>query len=240
MYRTTHLDATTTRGAPLPYTFFRNDTGTDRLAVLFPGLGYRATMPLLHYTQRAFQERGADVLRLDLAYDLDPDFPRDDASRRRAWIRDDALSAYRAATRQGAYRDVILVGKSIGTLALADILADVPADVPAHVPADIPSAGLPPRTPACVWLTPLLNDASLLETVQRRLPPSLFVIGTADPLYDATRLDELAERTGRNRVIVEDADHSLEIPGDMAKTLQAMHAYLSALDGFLAGLSTTP
>jgi dienelactone hydrolase len=236
MYRTTHLDATTARGTPLPNTFFRNDAGSGVLAVVFPGLGYRATMPLLHYTQRAFQERGADVLRLDFAYDLDPAFPRDDASLRRAWIRDDALSAYRLATRQGAYRDVVLVGKSIGTLALADILADVPA----HVPARVPSAGLPPRTPACVWLTPLLNDASLLQTVHRRLPPSLFVIGTADPLYDATRLDELAERTGRNRVIVDDADHSLEIPGDMAKTLQAMHAYLSALDGFLASLSTTP
>jgi predicted alpha/beta-hydrolase family hydrolase len=230
MHRTTHLDATTPRGTVLPNTLFRNDAGSDRLAVLFPGLGYRATMPLLHYTQRALQERGVDILRLDLAYDLDPDFPREDPSARRAWIRDDALSAYHAATRQGAYRDVILVGKSIGTLALADILADIPTDIATAEP--------PPGTPACVWLTPLLNDVSLLDTVRRRLPPSLFVIGTADPLYDRSRVDELAALTGRRRVVVEGADHSLEVPGDMAKTLQAMQAYLSALDGFLANLET--
>jgi hypothetical protein len=64
------------------------------------------------------------------------------------------------------------------------------------------------------------------------------VIGTADPLYDRSRVDELAALTGRRRVVVEGADHSLEVPGDMAKTLQAMQAYLSALDGFLANLET--
>ena len=220
MVRTTHLDATTARGKPLPNTFIRNDAGSDMLAVIFPGLGYRATMPLLHYTQRALHERGADILRLDLAYDLDPDFPREDPSARRTWIRDDARSAYEAAARQGPYRDVVLVGKSLGTLALTDIL---------ERDEQQPS-------PACVWLTPLLNDASLVETIRHRRPPSLFVIGTADPLYDGTLVDDLAARTGRRSVVVEGADHSLEIPGDMPTTLQAMQAYLSALAGFLANL----
>jgi len=222
MARTTQLDATTQRDTPLPNTFFRNDAGSDMLAVIFPGLGYRATMPLLHYTQRALQWRGADVLRLDLAYDLDPAFPRDDPSARRRWIREDALSAYDAATRQGDYRDVVLIGKSLGTLALTDILEHDERQ----------------RSPACVWLTPLLNDASLPQTIGRRRPASLFVIGTADPLYDGPLVDELAAKTGRQSVTVEGADHSLEIPGDMARSLQALHAYLSALDGFLASLAS--
>ena len=220
MYQATPLDATTARGTPLPNTFFRNDAGSDTLALVFPGLGYRATMPLLHYTQRALQWRGVDILRLDLAYDLDPAFPSGDPSGRRRWIRDDAHSAYQAATRQGDYRKVVLIGKSLGTLALTAIL-------------ERDEQG---RAPACVWLTPLLNDASLVEAVRRRRPASLFVIGTADPLYDRSLVDELAARTGGESVIVEGADHSLEIPGDMAKTLQAMHAYLSALDGLLANL----
>ncbi len=223
MARTTHLDLTTTRDMLLPNTFIRNDAGSDTLAVILPGLGYRATMPLLHYTQRALQWRGADILRLDLAYDLDPDFPREDPSARRKWIGDDARSAYEAATRQGHYRNVVLVGKSLGTLALTDLL----------------ERDEQPRSPACVWLTPLLNDASLLETIRRRRPASLFVIGTADPLYDRSRVDELAALTGRPSVVVEGADHSLEIPGNMAMTLQAMQAYLSALEGFLASSGTT-
>jgi dienelactone hydrolase len=224
MVRTTHLDLTTARGTPLPTTLLRHDDGSNTIALLFPGLGYRATMPLLHYTQRALTWRGADVLRLDLAYDLDPAFPTDDAVQRRRWIRDDALLAFAAASRLGNHRNVVLVGKSLGTLALADILDR--EDL-------LPAAG-------CVWLTPLLHDPALREALGRPRPPSLIAIGTGDPLYDGTLLDDLAARGRHDAVVVPGADHSLEVPGDAAGTVDALRTYLSALESFLARIAKHP
>jgi predicted alpha/beta-hydrolase family hydrolase len=211
------LRVTNARGAPLPNGFLRQEAGSDTLALLFPGRGYRASMPLLYYTQLALLERGADVLRLDLAYDLDPDFGRATPAERRAWIRDDALRAFGAASSQRDYPHVVLVGKSLGTWALTDIL----------------QGGDAPAAPRCVWLTPLLNDEALLSAVRERRPPSLFVIGTADPFYDASVLDELGALPGARSVVVPEADHGLVVPGNVKATLEAMGRYLSALEGFL-------
>ncbi len=224
MLRTSQLDLTTTRGTPMPNTLLRHDDGTDTIAVVFPGLGYRATMPLLHYTQRALTWRGADVLRLDLAYDLDPAFPNDDAAQRRRWIRDDALLAFDTAMRLDDHRNVVLVGKSLGTLALVDVLDREDRRPPV----------------GCVWLTPLLHDPALREVLGRRRPAALIAIGTADPLYDGALVDELAAGGGHDAVVAQGADHSLETPGDLTATLDTLRAYLSALDGFLARVATQP
>lgn len=211
------LDVKNARGAPLPNGFLRQEGGSDTLALLFPGRGYRATMPLLYYSQLALLERGTDVLRLDLAYDLDPDFGRAAPRERRAWIREDALRAFDAASSQRDYRHVVLVGKSLGTWALTDILQGREAS----------------SAPMCVWLTPLLNDEALLDAVRERRPPSLFVIGTGDPLYDASLVAELSAPEGSSSVVVPEADHGLVVPGDVSATIAAMAGYLSALEAFL-------
>jgi len=201
----------------VPHTFFRGDGDTDTLAVLVPGYGYRATMPLLHYTERALLWRGADALRLDLAYDTDPTFTGADPATRRTRTREDAERALRAALTQREYSRYVLVGKSLGTLALADLI-------------ESPLGG---GRPACVWLTPLLGNAVLREAVRRRRPSSLFVIGTADPLYDAATLQELVNATGGRAVVVDHADHSLEVAGDLRASLEALQAYGEGLETFL-------
>lgn len=217
MIESMHLQLTTARGASLPNTFLRHDAGAHTLALLFPGRGYRSTAPLLHYTQSVLLESGIDVLRLDLAYDLDPDFRGAGRRAQRDWIREDARGAFDVGTHQRAYRHVILVGKSLGTWAQSDILEQP------HSPPVV----------ACVWLTPLLNDPALIDTVRRSQTPSLFVVGTADPLYDARILDDLGRMPGSGSVVIPDADHGLEVRGDMQATLRAMATYLDALGRFI-------
>ncbi len=45
-------------GPALPQTFLPAEGGSDTLALVFPGLAYRSTLPLLHYAQRALEWRG--------------------------------------------------------------------------------------------------------------------------------------------------------------------------------------
>jgi hypothetical protein len=37
------------RDERVPNTFFRNDEGTEQLAIILPGMGYTCHMPLLYY-----------------------------------------------------------------------------------------------------------------------------------------------------------------------------------------------
>ena len=62
---------------------------------------------------------------------------------------------------------------------------------------------------------------------------SLFVIGTADPFYDAAYLAEVQHATRGETVVVDGADHSLEIQGDVLRSLEAIMQVMRALQQFL-------
>jgi hypothetical protein len=54
--------------APVPNTFFQQEEGTEHCAIIFPGLGYTAHMPLLFYSRELMLELKADVLAVEYNY----------------------------------------------------------------------------------------------------------------------------------------------------------------------------
>jgi hypothetical protein len=91
----------------------------------------------------------------------------------------------------------LIVGKSLGSLA-------APFDVPA------------------VWLTPLLTDEDVVAALEARTSPSLFVGGTADPMWDGT----VARRLG-DVLEIERADHGLARIEHAKQVADAVGAWVS-------------
>ncbi len=203
-------------GNSVPHTFIRQ-TETDHLAILFPGLGYRATMPVLYYPERLLVESGADVLRAEFAYDRLAGYKTRPDDERQRWFQADVTAACEAGLAQRSYAHITLIGKSMGTQALGYLLETQPLL----------------RSARYVWLTPLLRNARLCAQIRLGKPCSLFVIGAADPHYDPAVLAELERETGGQSVVVEGADHSLEIVGDLHKSLHVIKTLLHALTHFL-------
>ena len=104
---------------PVPNTFFRQDGEAQHVAVVLPGIGYTADMPVLYYPATLLREAGADVLQVKYAYTLDPAFQRADDSERLRWLQADVAAAWQAVSEQRPYTRVSLVGKSLGTRAMA-------------------------------------------------------------------------------------------------------------------------
>ena len=213
----TTLDITGYQDRPLPNTFVRQEGESAHLAILYPGYHYRATMPALYYPERLLAACGADVLRVETAYDQVPGYRSLPEARRRAWFEADTEAARDAGLAQRDYTRVTLVGKSIGTLALGHLLA---------------AGGLPENVDT-VWLTPLLRMGALRAAIIEARPRSLFVIGTADGEYRADTLAEVEQATGGRSVVLASADHSLEIAGDVPASLAAMQRVVEELAAFL-------
>ena len=116
------LDLKTFNDQPLPNTFFKQEKGTDHLAVLLPGRGYTAQMPLLFYPALQLRERGADVLRLDVNYSEREDFQALEMNEQFRHLFAEVAATYQAGLAQGNYRQITLVGKSLGTLAMGHLL----------------------------------------------------------------------------------------------------------------------
>lgn len=217
MVSTENLTITGYHHEPVPHTFFKQDVATDHLAVILPGRGYTAQMPLLFYPVNVLLNRGADVLRVDYAYDRQPAFAALSFDQQLPWLWADVSAAYNAGLSQRAYQQITIVGKSLGTLAMGHLLT---------------TATLPPRVNA-IWLTPLVRFDPLCQQIKQIQAKSLFVIGTADPQYDPAILAELQQATGGEVVAVEGADHGFDIKGDVIQSIRAVEQAVRAIETFL-------
>jgi predicted alpha/beta-hydrolase family hydrolase len=205
------------RDEAVPNRFLRPESAIDQLAVLLPGLGYTLDMPLFYYAENLLLDRGWDVLRVEYAYNTRPEFQTLPKSERDQWLLADTTAAWRAGLTQRTYARVVLIGKSLGTLAMGHLLTT--AD-------PLPNAG-------AVWLTPLLSNEPLRQQIQQYGGPSLFVIGTADPHFDPVVLEQMQVATVGEAVVVRNADHGMDIPGDPIASVRALERVVEALSRFL-------
>jgi len=200
-------------GNAVPNRFFRQERAGRMLAVLFPGLRYSCDMPLLYYPLKLLLGRGAEVLQVRADYTL-PAYQSLLPSERAAWLTVDAEAVVQAARTQGEYTRLVLIGKSIGTVALASL---------------VPHA----REAITIWLTPLLRNPQVAAAAEQNRGGALFIAGTADDLYDAAALDRIRAATRVEALLIKGGDHSLEIAGDFFASLRALEQVMQTIGGFL-------
>jgi competence ComEA-like helix-hairpin-helix protein len=117
------LDISDYHGNPLSNTFVQQDQVARQLAIVFPGWGYTTHKPLLHYTTHLLADHGADILLVEYEYHRKPAFGKAPAAERSRWLSADAKAALEAGLAQRAYEQIVLAGKSIGTLAMGRLTA---------------------------------------------------------------------------------------------------------------------
>jgi len=218
MYQQEKLDLKSYDDRPLPHTFFEQEADTDHLALILPGRDYTAQMPLLFYPILTLLNRGADVLRLDVHYLKRDEFQALDMNEQFRHLFAEVVAAYQTGLTQRNYRQVTLVGKSLGTLAMGHLLT---------------TETLPPAVNA-IWLTPLVRFDFLRAQIKAFAGHSLFVIGTADSHYDVECLVEVQQATNGEVVTIEGADHGMNIAGDISGSIKALDKIVQAIDVFLA------
>jgi len=119
---------------------------------------------------------------------------------------DECREAVRRVLRERDYGRIALVGKSIGTGVVAHLCLEEPR---------CPRA----RT---VYLTPTLEVPLFDPLFARTSQPALLAMGTADPFYSQAALDRLREQRSFELCLIDGADHSLVIPGDLDASLAAL------------------
>src|SRR5271170_6743368 len=102
---------------PVPNTFMKQDGETDKLAIIYPGMGYKCSMPLLYYTTQVLFAKGYDVLWVEYDYNKDSPVYMLPEAKQLDSIAIDANAAYSLAFTQRKYKKVMLVGKSLGNIA---------------------------------------------------------------------------------------------------------------------------
>ena len=209
----TTLDITGYAKDQVPNEFLRSDQSSRVLAILLPGKGYTTSMPLLFYAENLSFYRNWDVLRVNYNY-LRLDISGEEIVSR---LVADTRAAIEAGLRQGNYSNVVVFGKSLGTIAMAnsiDLLAN--------------------KIARWIWMTPLLKVDEVHQAIQQSGSDSIAVIGTADSQFDSDVVADLAHANVRS-VVVKNADHGMGIEGDVPASIAALGTVFSEIDNFLVG-----
>jgi predicted alpha/beta-hydrolase family hydrolase len=211
-------------------TMLLEQDGPVGLAVIFPGAGYTCQLPLLYYSTELLLALGYDVLQVN--YDYEEEFFEAAPEVKMQWLNKDAAIALEAGLQQKDYRSLVILGKSLGTRAIAGLATD----------RQLRQPGV-----KLVWLTPILTDASILPCMNQVAQPSLFVTGTADEYYSEPAVEALRKNPNARILVIEGADHSLsaaalrphassqEATDRIQNSQRFIEGYLNELGSFVQG-----
>jgi predicted alpha/beta-hydrolase family hydrolase len=207
----------------VPHRFYRQSGETRLLSLIFPGLQYTCDMPVLYYPSLLLSQRRADVLHLYSDY-TNADYTALPARQRAEWLLNDARAALKAGLAQRDYTHLVLVGKSIGSVAVAYLLQDQ---------ASHSSAAAVVENALTIWITPLLQQPQLITALASLRRPALLIASTADRTYDPASLFRIRQTATPEVLLIEGADHALEIPGDANASIVALQRLSQAVAAFL-------
>jgi hypothetical protein len=204
-------------GMSLKNRFYRQPNQTQKIALVFPGLAYNSTMPLLHYSIQAILATGINVLSVDYDYSNNEEFLQQSLREKSEWLISDVEAALEYITKEEKQEVVCLAGKSVGTLAVGHLLET--------------RKNL--RKAKTIWLTPLIKNPDLLEQMLSYMKDAIMVIGTSDSQYDSHIIDRLNANTQLGGIVIDGANHSLEIEGDVTKSLGVLLQIVTIIQQFL-------
>ncbi|MBR4668666.1 MAG: hypothetical protein IKO76_07915 [Butyrivibrio sp.] len=164
--------------------------GDKKLAVIFPGFGYHCDKPLLYYGRKLALQKGYEIL--EVKYDIKDAYEamKDDKDRDKKVLKmatDEAVKKF-SEVNLSEYKDVVLIGKSFGTIVAGWCDKELSLNAKHIVFTPVP------------------------ETFEHlRKGCGIVFHGTSDPLCENEIVREMCEELGLELIEVEGANHSLEI-----------------------------
>jgi hypothetical protein len=209
-----NLDLKTVDGRPLIHKFYQQSEMVKGLLLIFPGNHYGVDGPLLYYPGELLRDQGWDTLAVSYGFQTAGKGPFEEGL---DVLLDECRSAAKAALDVRDYPRVGLVGKSLGAAVVAQLCVGDQGFSEARAGYLTPALGTP------------FFDPLFIETSQ-----SAFVaVGTADRFYSSEALEELRSKKPFELALVEGADHSMNVSGDLAASTESVRKVVEGLLTFL-------
>ncbi|HEY45558.1 MAG TPA: hypothetical protein G4O14_02105 [Anaerolineae bacterium] len=210
------LPLKTSDGYPLVHKFYRQEGESHGLLVTFPGERYGVDGPLLYYLSELMWARGWDTLAITYGFQLTMEpFSADVIP----GLLQECRSAVEEVLTQRAYPRLGLAGKSLGAGVVAYLCQSAPSLAESRAVFFTPALGTP------------LFDPILVEMAH----PSYIAIGTQDRFYDPEILDSLRASRPFELTVIEGADHSMDVFGDLEASVNAVKKIVAEVIDFLSG-----
>jgi acetyl esterase/lipase len=197
------LPLKTGQGDPMVHKFYTHGTESRGLFITFPGDHYGVDGPALYYPNELLDQSGWDTLLLTYGYQSRGEqFALENIPE----IMGECASAVGWLLDDRSYSRVVLLGKSLGCGVAAYLCQSEPKLADA----------------LAIYLTPPLGTVGFDPLFSETHQPSFLVIGSADRFYDEGAFEKLQEQRDFEWLLLHGLTHSLDKPGDLRASLQAI------------------
>ncbi|MBV7506647.1 hypothetical protein KW850_15390 [Bacillus sp. sid0103] len=201
----------------IPYTWIHNEKGNKSICIMLPGLGYTTQRPLFHYATNICLNHQIDILHVNYQFAKNEHFTRLSKEEQERWMYEDVKDVVEESLTGTNYEQCFLLSKSIGTIPMA-----LEWTLENFI-----------QNPFGIWLTPLLKEDNVYETLLKTKLPSLCIIGDQDHHFINERVTALKKNEHISTVIIPGADHSLEIQGGVSASIEVVKIIVDSFQDFI-------
>ena len=221
MYRIKEDHVVRNEYSTIPYTWIRSDQPNQAICIMLPGLGYSTQRPLFHYATGMCLNHNIDVLHINYQFAKNEQFKKLSKTDQDHWMYEDAKAVIERVLKENVYEQCILMSKSIGTIPMAMEWTEKNFI----------------KNTIGVWLTPLMKDDNVYQALLNTDLPSLCVIGDHDHHFIKERISSLKNNEFVSTVVIPNADHGLEIKGDILASIEAIKGIIERVQEFMIKFS---
>ena len=168
------------------------EKGSNTICFMFSGSGYNYDKPLFYYATMLMLENKIDVVHIHYSYDGQlMEKPMEEVTK---VMMDDINPIINEVLRNGQYNDSMFLGKSLGTIPIANDLMKREEYLQSKM----------------ILLTPLLTFDSIFDSILHSRHDGLLVIGDKDHQYNAGQIEQL-DQSNLKIEVVKNANHSVNI-----------------------------
>ncbi|MGG1397692.1 alpha/beta hydrolase [Bacillus salipaludis] len=179
-----------TKAKAISYTHI--ETGSKTICFMFSGSGYNYDKPLFYYATMTMLQNKIDIVHIHYSYE--EHFLKKSLEEISKTMMDDINPIISEVLKNGQYSETIFLGKSLGTIPIANDL--MKRD-------DFFNATM-------ILLTPLLKFDLIFDAILNSEHQGLLIIGDNDPHYNTNQMEELS-KSNLQLEVIQNANHHLDI-----------------------------
>ncbi|WP_242273715.1 alpha/beta hydrolase [Bacillus cereus group sp. BfR-BA-01310] len=168
------------------------EKGSNTICFMFSGSGYNYDKPLFYYATMLMLEHKIDVVHIHYSYDGQlMEQPMEEITK---VMMGDINPIMNEVLKSGQYSDLMFLGKSLGTIPIANDLMKREQYLQSKM----------------LLITPLLTYHSIFESILHSHHEGLLVIGDKDHQFNANQIEQL-DQSNLKIEVVKNANHSLNV-----------------------------
>ncbi|CAM3797445.1 alpha/beta hydrolase [Mesobacillus zeae] len=168
------------------------EMGSKTICFMFSGSGYNYDKPLFYYATMVMLQNKIDIVHIHYSYG--EYFLKKSLEEVSKTMMDDINPVISEVLKNGQYNETIFLGKSLGTIPIANDLMKR---------NEFSNSKM-------ILLTPLLKFDSIFDSILNSEHQGLLIIGDKDPHFNLNQIDQLSSSNLKIEV-VQNANHHLDI-----------------------------